>query len=290
MPDHSAPETCRRAAGGDVVLGYDRRPLAEGELDLAALPAEAEAELKQVEQRVAAQLAEALGVPVEVEAAVRFEPAALPLAEGGDCSPAACAGPCDPPAHTSYGRGEALFTLAEAEQELAERLCAREGHDLDIIDTQTIADRYPRPVAIMCRRKCQFRGYRVVPIGEIDLAELLTAALLDLWADLGRAYDDSPADPRESSVECRGLITRIVDISRTLGTVPAEVVPPNLVASGVYVEVHRLAGHVATVAPCTMATAVDAYAELLAERDLAGDGRPAEGGGDLEAEVEGAGV
>lgn len=261
--DHTATDVDTGPPAGHTT-GYDRRPLAAGELPLAHLPADVEAHLAAVEQRLADHLGEALGVPVEAGAS---RPS-LPLADAGQCSPAGCAGPCEPAAgaHTAPARGEPLFTMAEALQEIAEKTCAAEGHDLDVISTDVISERTPRPIAIMCRRPCQFRGYRVVPIGEPDVAELLTAALLDLWADLGAAYDRSPAAPRESSIECRGLITRIVDISRTLGTVPAEVVPPELVVAGLYVEVHRLAGHVATVAPCTLDTARAAVAERDAAR------------------------
>lgn len=258
--------SCRRT-GAETAFGYDRRPLAEGELPLAHLPAEVEAVLADVERRLADRLADDLGVPVA--AGER-----LPLVDG-ECSPATCAGPCAPPAHVAPGRrGEPLFTLAEALQEIAERTCAAEGHDLDVVSTDVMGERTPRPLAIICSRPCQFRGYRVVPIGEPDVAELLTAALLDLWADLGAAYDRSTADPRETSIECTGLVTRIVDITRTLGVTPAEVVPPELITSGVYVTVHRLAGHVAVVAPCTAASAAQAVeARDVARGTRAGRGR-----------------
>lgn len=259
----STPADLAGLVAGPAV-GYDRRPLDLGELPLAHLPAEVEAALADVEQRGADRLAESLGVPVEAGAS------RVPAL--ADCDNAAGR------YLIGSGRGEPLFTLAEALQEIAVRTCAIEGHDLEVISSEAMGECTPRPVAIICSRPCQFRGYRVVAIGDPDVGELLTAALLDLWADLGAAYDRSPNDPRESSIECNGLITRIVDLTRSLGVTPAEVVPPNLVASGVYVSVHRLAGHVATVAPCTMDVALDQYGELLAERDLVGEGRPAEGG------------
>lgn len=233
-----------------VILDGEAILAATAHLPLTHLPADVEQHLADVEQRAADALGEMIGMPVHVGGPVEARPG-LPLVDDGACT-TACAGPCEPAdgAHTAHAAGD---------------VCRSEGHDLEVVDAVTLGDPAPRPVAIVCRRGCWWRGYRVVPVGEPDTGELLTAALLDLWADLGAAYDRSPAEPAESSIECTGLITRIVDITRSLGVMPAEVIPPALVASGVYVYVHRLAGHHAHVASCTMLSVLAA----LAERDAA---------------------
>lgn len=163
---------------------------------------------------------------------------------------------------------EPRFTLAEAALELAARTCATEGHNLEIVNVAaTVGDSASRPIALICTRACGSRGYRVLPMGStaVSYGELLTAALIDLWADLATAYDRSLTDPRENSIECAGLITRIVDIARVVGAVPAEIVGPELIVAGLYAEVHRIAGRDFTIADCTMADA----RERLAERDAA---------------------
>lgn len=196
------------------------------------------------------------------------------VANAAGLPPSACTGPCAGPAepasdlNPAAGRGERLFTLGEAVEELARRECAATGHDWELVLAQDYANGV-RPVAVVCGRQCGAPAGRVVR-DEQTAAELLAAALVDLWADLGAAYDRSPADPRESSIECAGLITRIVDITRVTGGVPAEMVPPHMITTGLYADVYKRAGRECKIAECTIANAYD----LVAVRDRARGGAP----------------
>ena len=83
----------------------------------------------------------------------------------------------------------------------------------------------------------------VAVAGEEPPADLLAAAaeeLIALWSDLGAAL--RRAAGRGWSVECDGLVVRIVMLSRLAGATPWPHVPAWLLADGIYQGILRSAG------------------------------------------------
>jgi hypothetical protein len=79
--------------------------------------------------------------------------------------------------------------------------------------------------------------------GEEPPADLLAAVaeeLVALWSDLGEAL--RRAAGRRWSVECDGLVVRIVMLSRLAGATPWPHVPTSLLADGIYQGILRSAG------------------------------------------------
>ncbi|MEZ0076363.1 hypothetical protein [Planotetraspora sp. GP83] len=158
------------------------------------------------------------------------------------------------PPHQGDGGGRPgpkLFTLDQARQELAQRECAEFGHDVTVM-----LDGWGQPSRLVCDRPCGHPGWVVLDASAPDLhLELLRAAMLDLWADLAVAYLASETRPRESSVACHGLMTRIQDVARHIGPVEPEKVPPLVVTTGLYELVHAAAGCEVQVPPQVMEAA-----------------------------------
>ena len=83
----------------------------------------------------------------------------------------------------------------------------------------------------------------VAVAGEEPPADLPTAVaeeLIALWSDLGEAR--RRAAGRGWSVECDGLVVRIVMLSRLAGATPWQHVPAALLADGTYQGILRSAG------------------------------------------------
>ena len=92
----------------------------------------------------------------------------------------------------------------------------------------------------------------VAAAGEQPPADLPAAAaeeLIALWSDLGEAI--RRAAGRSWSVECDGLVVRIVMLSRLTTATPWQWIPAPLLASGVYQGVLESAG--IAVTPPSMA-------------------------------------
>ena len=80
-----------------------------------------------------------------------------------------------------------------------------------------------------------------------DLPEAVTEELIALWSDLGEAM--RRAGHRSWSVECDGLVVRIVMLSRLTAATSWQWVPAPLLASGVYQGILQSAG-IAFTPPC----------------------------------------
>jgi hypothetical protein len=83
----------------------------------------------------------------------------------------------------------------------------------------------------------------VAVAGEEPPADLLAAAaeeLIALWSDLGEALHRAAG--RRWSVECDGLVVRIVMLSRLAGATPWPHIPASLLADGIYQGILRSAG------------------------------------------------
>jgi hypothetical protein len=80
-----------------------------------------------------------------------------------------------------------------------------------------------------------------------DLPAAVAEELIALWSDLGEAI--RRAGRRSWSVECDGLVVRIIMLSRLTATTPWQWIPAPLLASGVYQGILHAAGIAVTV-PC----------------------------------------
>jgi hypothetical protein len=83
----------------------------------------------------------------------------------------------------------------------------------------------------------------VAVAGEEPPTHLVAAVaeeLIALWSDLGEAL--RRAASRGRSVECDGLVVRIVMLSRLAGATPWPHVPASLLADGIYQGILRSAG------------------------------------------------
>ncbi len=80
-----------------------------------------------------------------------------------------------------------------------------------------------------------------------DLPAAVAEELIALWGDLGEAM--RRADSRSWSVECDGLVVRIVMLSRLTAATSWQWIPVPLLASGVYQGILQSAG-IAFTAPC----------------------------------------
>jgi hypothetical protein len=80
-----------------------------------------------------------------------------------------------------------------------------------------------------------------------DLPAAIAEELIALWSDLGEAM--RRAGSRSWSVECDGLVVRIVMLSRLTAATSWRWIPAPLLASGVYESILRAAG-IAFTAPC----------------------------------------
>jgi hypothetical protein len=72
-----------------------------------------------------------------------------------------------------------------------------------------------------------------------DLRAAVAEELVALWSDLGEALRRAG---RSWSVECDGMVVRIVMLSRLSGPTSWEWIPESLLASGVYQGILRTAG------------------------------------------------
>lgn len=72
-----------------------------------------------------------------------------------------------------------------------------------------------------------------------DLRAAVAEELVALWSDLGEALRRGG---RSWSIECDGLVVRIVMLSRLSGPTSWEWIPESLLASGVYQGILRSAG------------------------------------------------
>ena len=81
-----------------------------------------------------------------------------------------------------------------------------------------------------------------------DLPVAVAEELIALWSDLSQAL--GRAGGRRWSVECDGLVVRIVMLSRLAGATPWQHVPASLLAEGVYQGILGSAG-VMVVSPGT---------------------------------------
>jgi hypothetical protein len=79
-----------------------------------------------------------------------------------------------------------------------------------------------------------------------DLSAAVAEELIALWSDLGEAI--RRAADRSWSVECDGLVVRIVMLSRLSAVTPWQWIPESLLASGVYQSILQSAG-IAFTAP-----------------------------------------
>ena len=73
-----------------------------------------------------------------------------------------------------------------------------------------------------------------------DLSEAVAEELIALWSDLGEAM--RRAGGRSWSVECDGLVVRIVMLSRLTSATPWEWIPASLLTSGAYQGILQSAG------------------------------------------------
>ena len=73
-----------------------------------------------------------------------------------------------------------------------------------------------------------------------DLSEAVAEELIALWSDLGEAM--RRAGDRSWSVECDGLVVRIVMLSRLTSATPWEWIPASLLTSGAYQGILQSAG------------------------------------------------
>jgi hypothetical protein len=71
-----------------------------------------------------------------------------------------------------------------------------------------------------------------------DLRAAVAEELVALWSDLGEALRRAGWS---WSIECDGLVVRIVMLSRLIGATPREWIPESLLASGVYQGILRCA-------------------------------------------------
>jgi hypothetical protein len=74
-----------------------------------------------------------------------------------------------------------------------------------------------------------------------DLSAAVAEELIALWSDLGEAMRRAGA--RSWSVECDGLVVRIVMLSRLTAATSWQWIPAPLLASGVYQGILQSAGH-----------------------------------------------
>ena len=81
----------------------------------------------------------------------------------------------------------------------------------------------------------------------LDLPAAVAEELIALWGDLGEAM--RRAGSRSWSVECDGLVVRIVMLSRLAAATSWQWIPVSLLASGVYQGILQSAG-VTFTAPC----------------------------------------
>ena len=81
----------------------------------------------------------------------------------------------------------------------------------------------------------------------VDLPAAAAEELIALWSDLGEAM--RRAGGRSWSVECDGLVVRIVMLSRLTAATSWQWIPEPLLASGVYQGILQSAG-IAFTAPC----------------------------------------
>jgi hypothetical protein len=79
-----------------------------------------------------------------------------------------------------------------------------------------------------------------------DLSAAVAEELIALWSDLGEAM--RRAGRRSWSVECDGLVVRIVMLSRFTAATPWQWIPVSLLTSGVYQGILQSAG-IAFTAP-----------------------------------------
>ncbi|HYB49355.1 MAG TPA: hypothetical protein VED20_18680 [Streptosporangiaceae bacterium] len=80
-----------------------------------------------------------------------------------------------------------------------------------------------------------------------NLAAAVAEELIALWSDLGEAM--RRAGGRSGSVECDGLVVRIVMLSRLTSATSWQWIPEPLLASGVYQGILASAG-IAFTPPC----------------------------------------
>jgi hypothetical protein len=73
-----------------------------------------------------------------------------------------------------------------------------------------------------------------------DLSAAVAEELIALWSDLSQAL--GRAGGRRWSVECDGLVVRIVMLSRLTNATPWQHVPASLLAEGIYQRILRSAG------------------------------------------------
>ena len=73
-----------------------------------------------------------------------------------------------------------------------------------------------------------------------DLSEAVAEELIALWSDLGEAM--RRAGGRSWSVECDGLVVRIVMLSRLTSATPWEWIPASLLTRGAYQGILQSAG------------------------------------------------
>ena len=73
-----------------------------------------------------------------------------------------------------------------------------------------------------------------------DLPAAVAEELMALWSDLSQAL--GRAGGRRWSVECDGLVVRIVMLSRLTSATPWQHVPASLLAEGIYQGILRSAG------------------------------------------------
>ena len=73
-----------------------------------------------------------------------------------------------------------------------------------------------------------------------DLSEAVAEELIALWSDLGEAM--RRAGDRSWSVECDGLVVRIVMLSRLTAATPWEWIPASLLINGGYQGILQSAG------------------------------------------------
>jgi hypothetical protein len=81
-----------------------------------------------------------------------------------------------------------------------------------------------------------------------DLPAAVAEELIALWSDLGEAI--GRAGGRSCSMECDGLVIRIVMLSRLTAPTPWQWIPAPLLASGVYQGILQSVG-IAFSAPLT---------------------------------------
>ena len=74
-----------------------------------------------------------------------------------------------------------------------------------------------------------------------DLSEAVAEELIALWSDLGEAMRRAGGG-RSWSVECDGLVVRIVMLSRLTAATPWEWIPASLLISGTYQGILQSAG------------------------------------------------